>query len=638
MDSKELIKSCTRLLNQQQQTEAGGNMAQSPVIILFLGNVAYSHIQHVKNTLDANLKNGSYIQYLYLYFENDKCKVQNIVGKTQYENAEDAICEAWLTMFGTDASVFCSKYELYFECLLCSSEAQAEKYYEEYRKLNGPHQYNLIKTLYLMIDQQSETREERVQRLIDRIKECRQPGDSACVYLLSNLLYDGSILREDRIWQNYRLVANLILLGNTVGSFADAQSGNKHNYSGIVHDGALTAAYTFVGKPLEEITKISLYHLMRKLYDREEQTACVLETQEQLKEHLYEKLGVGDAGIGLISEMFQNRIHGKLPEEEACQWLPWRNKKEYRHFCKGNRIDWQKVNEMTCGVLSGYYKMQYESVMSKEICNNAFIEECREKIKDFLMKKFPFFDLLRALKNGEWKQIIREAVGSVLLSRQTAGLSMLGWLAERQLQKVFQQWAGGMIESGLQELYDQASVLKEEYLDALEEVRKEKTSFDGKDEHMDRYYETEVEQFLRSQETILEYPLFRADRTLDEILNQIQEIFGRLIRQRSIYGEPFEKEERLRLESMSELERSRIIKNRLGADVSSQSRLRLNYDYREQKVGTFCLVNTQSVYIEELRADEKRGSFTIFDLNRRDCLEMVELYRLDELDRIVLKE
>lgn len=635
MDTKELIESCTRMLNQRQQTENGGNMAKSPVIILFLGNIAYSQIQHVKNALDANLKNGSFLQYLHLYFEGDECRAENAVLNVQYNNVEDAIQEAWLTMFGTDASVFRSKQDVYIECILNSYEARAEKYYEEYRRLHGRSQYNLIKSLYLMIDQQTRAGEEQAQRLIDKIcAEYKSSADSAGIYLLSNLLYDGSILLEDRIWQNYRLVADLILLGNTVGSLAITEEGRTYSYSGLIHDGVMTAAYTYVGKPLEHITKVSLYYLMKKLYEREESSVYKPESRGELQESFRKKLA-GKTGIELIEEIFRRQIKRKLPAAQDAQWLPWRNRKDYKRV-SGKNVDWHQVNEMTCGVLDGYYRLQYEEVLSKETGNHTFAEDCWTRMRKLIQEKFSFFEILQDLGDGDWRQIVRDVLGIF----PTAVLTMVGMpgeMAELRLLQTFRQWACVMLEDEFQRIYDSFNCLKEGYLNVLEEMRKATISFDGKNEYVDRYYENEVEQFLLSEQHLLKEPLFRTDCTLDEILNRVKELFGQLIEQRDIYREPFEKEEALRLGNMSEQERSKSIKNRLSTDVGSQGRLHLNNGYREQRTGTFCLVNFASVYMEELKEDEQRGNFAIFELNRRDCLEMVELYRLEQLDRIKLK-
>jgi len=631
-NAKVLIKECTEILTRQQQEEQDGNMAQSPVILLFLGNVTHMHLEQVKTVLDANLKNSSFFQYLWVYYEEEVCHVVNIASGEHYKNVADAIEASALSLLGTSEQVFKSKRDMYFECILSTLEVQSEKYYEEYLSLKESHNYNMIKTLYLMIDQQNRAREERAQILIDRILEtAKAQGNHSNVYLLSNLLYDGSILMEDRIWQNYRLVADLILLGNT------ADSSNSGVYAGMVHDGIMTAAYSYIGKPLDDIAKISLYYLMEKIYEREAMTVQKL-TEEEMTERLRTKFEIGQVGIRPIEEIFQSQFQNKLPDARAFQWLPWKEKKSYKYFSRNKITDWQEVNSATCGVLDLYYQTYYEKMMTELLENAAFVEECRNKIKEFIQNKFSFFEILEELKTNQWREALQNTIIQSKLSNTSSWAEMLGSKAEFSLQQKFCQWAEELIEDCVRQLWENAEKTKNAYRDVMEEVRKSQFHFNEEKGHMEHFYENEVEQFLLSEEFLSKEKSFQAGSSLDEILERICSLFRIMVNQRSIYKEPFEREEAQRLGSMPEEERSRIIRKRLSEDVSNHGRIHLNYGYRENRSGSFCLVNAKSVYMNELTEEQRRGGFILFNLNRRDCLEMVELYKLPETERIILKD
>lgn len=639
-DAKELIKACTRILNQEQHIETEGNMAHSPVILLFFGDIVNSHMQHVKNTLDANFKNGEFLQYLHVAIGSDDCCIKNIFNQKTYGDIDEAIHDASLILLGTENAVFPSKKEIYFECLLSSNETYAQEYYEMFMQLKESHNYNLIKTLYLMIDQESRANENKAQNLIKWI--CEKEGSAVRdtnIYLFSNLLHDGSILREDRIWQNYRLVADLILLGNTADSSVSAEGGGIRSYPGIVHDGVMTAAYSFIGKPLDDIAKISLYYLMKRLYEHEEALAYEINPQE-LSILLREKLDVKESGIERISELFQAGMLRNLPDAEAYQWLPWKDFKSYKRFRKKKITDWQEVNEMTFGVLELYFSNQYDKFLEEEINKGPFEDECRKDIRDFLLSRFSFFEMIQILRNEQWKEALHGINVSIDFDGNYGWEELMKRQSEKRLEKKFHIWAIGILEDEMQRLYDHVIRIQKEYLDALEQVRKATVSFEKKNDQMEKFYENEVDQFLLSGDYLSfkrENLLFRADQTIDQILSRIYEIFVNLIREHSVYREPFEKEEEQRMKDVSAPERSRIIRNRLSADVSSRGRLRLNYGYRENRTGAFCLINSKSVYINELKDDERRGQFILFNLNRRDCLEMIELYRLEALDQIILK-
>ena len=619
-DNRELLERCCQMMNEVQKVEKYSNYALSPSIILFFGSVTYQYRQHIKGVLDSNLVNGEYFQYLYVHKERENLHVTDIQTGMDYGTIAEAIESAALVMLGTEEEVFKNKDNIFLECLLCTSESYAMEYYEQYLLISEPYGCNLIKTLYLMIAQEKESYKFDAQKLIDRILE-EQKSKKQNIYFLSNLLNGGSLLLENRIWMNYRLVADLILLGNSRVAVREFEC---TNYVSMVRDGLMTAAYSFMGKPINDITGVTLYALMKKIYEKEELAVHYTSLIDKLEQKEEDKFWI---------PIFQNEFADKKPETKALQRLAWTDRKEYKLFLRNASFDWDKLNQLTCGIWEVFYHEQYENPMLQKLNNEAFQDSFREKIHEFLIKKFSFFEVLFYFKGEQWKETIRDFIKEIKPRKSNTMERKLETLALNTMEMVFLKWAYDIMEEEIIKLYNQAHMLQQKYFELMNKNSKANVEGDSTYEQLKQYYEKQVGQYVDS---LNDSSIFKMDTSIEKVLEEICSHFGEMIESQEIYAEPFERELSKRLEDVSEERKRIIIRNRLEDDISSLSRLRLMREYKETKVGSFCLASPNSLYEEEIKANEQNSPYIFYNLNRRDCLEMIELYNLENINDISL--
>lgn len=630
--SKELVDKCSRLLNLIQQEERDGKMAEYPVIIFFFGQTAFSHFSDVKNVLDANLANGSYLTYLHVYEEADNCVIDNVLTKIRYRDIQTAVTAASIEALGTEDKIFSKKTHVFFECLLSTEEEKTSVYFEQYLEIKSTHNYEAVKTLYLMIDQIERMNEARAQAIIDRI--ARQEENPGTVYLLSNMLNSGALLREDRIWMNYRLVADIILLGNSRNRAADSKGGIKNSYSEIIHGGVKTVAYVYMGKQIEEITRITLHCLMNQLYDKEWKECNKPGEGEELQKIFAAKLSIETDGMELLKKIFREEIEIHMPDREELEFLPWKNYKAYRSFRrsrKGKEQQKHELDQASYGVLDAYLRLNYEMRMQK-IMDAAFVQRMKDQLRDLACQKFSYMEILYYFKKIRW-QDLEQSIRVKADSRRDEPGKIAG-RAIFELAESFGAQAREWLMKEFERLFLHADNVKEKYEAVRDGVLRNQIGEVQIGEEMKQYYAEEVQNFL--DKNTVSSP-FSPKASIEEVLENIAAIFEQLIKTQSVYREPFEKEMELRLEKKSAQDQRDILKKQVMDNVRGQGRLQQPYDYMEVSDGKFCMIHEKSIFKGCLGLEEPSNEKIVFDLNRKDCLEMIEIYTLDRPERIKLR-
>ncbi len=276
-NGRQLLTRCIDLLNENQRGETGGNTALHPTVVVMLGEKCAGRVQDVKRVLDDNWKNARYLKYLQVVLtesglqcyllepgETGSGEVFAATGRDWEETLSDAI----VSMLETEEKIFFDRTTVKMEYLLDATQQDSITYYELYRRTVNPLLADELKTLYLMLDQRPGTgRVEASDRLLSYMTQqnaaAQIPGT---VWLLSNYLQSGQMLGEGRIWQNYRLAANLMLLG---GSRRKAQGDVQRLFHGFK-----TVSYALVTKPVDEIAAVSLRTLLSGIYTAVPGTAC----------------------------------------------------------------------------------------------------------------------------------------------------------------------------------------------------------------------------------------------------------------------------------------------------------------------------------------------------------------------------
>lgn len=628
-NSKELVEKCSEQLNHIQQEEREGKMAEYPVIIFFFGEETFTHFINVKRVLDSNLANSSYLQYFHVYFEQENCKVENMLTKAQFSNISEAVRAASVEALGTEDSVFGKKDHVFFECLLSTKEDNLDAYYEKYLEIEPSHSYEDIRTLYLMIDQIEKEHEEKAQKIIDRI--ARQEDKFGTIYLLSNMLSSGGILREDRIWMNYRLVADIILLGNSRNAAADSKGGERSNYSSIIHGGIKTVAYIYMGKQIEDITRITLHCLMKQLYDKEWRECKKITGDEELTGEVSERLSITTDGMEELGRIFRDEIIRYMPGGSELQWLPWKDYKTYKREHRKKDKTLQLLDQQSCGVLGAYLRLNYEKKM-KELMTTGFCGKIKALFRGLLQQKFSFMEMLYCFDRLRWQDLQQNV--KVKFSTAEAGGERVVADTLLSLSGTVGKTAQEILKGEIDYFLGNAKSVSSRYKEIWDEVLRNQIGDVQVGEEMRLYYDNVVRSFLAEND--VSSP-FYPGTAIEEVLDKIAVVFSQLIAAQSVYQEPFEREMELRLQNKSAQEQRDILKRQVKDNIKGQGRLSVSYDYMENPDGEFCMIHENSIYKSCLGLEEPANKKIVFDLNRRDCLEMIEIYALDRPERIKLE-
>jgi hypothetical protein len=120
-------------------------------------------------------------------------------------------------MLEADEKIFLERNSVKMEYVLDATEEEGREYYDLFQITQNELYTGELKTLYLMLDQRPKDGNVRKSdELLQYIKSKRK-DNAETIYLLSNFLKAGSMLGEKRLFENYRLIADIILLGGNRG-------------------------------------------------------------------------------------------------------------------------------------------------------------------------------------------------------------------------------------------------------------------------------------------------------------------------------------------------------------------------------------------------------------------------------------
>ncbi len=647
-NGKELLEGCIRKLNENQKGGGGGNLALYPVVVIMLGEKSREHMQHIKNTLDDNWSNARFLQYLNVVKQGDSWKCRFLEeaeyyggearwGSDEYDFAK-GLNLAIVKMLETDENIFSNKKSVKMEFVLDATEENGKEYYELFRCAKGELQANDLKTLYLMLDQNPVERCADISdEILQYIKSMGEKEYGGTIYLLSNYLQSGNILGKNKIWQNYRLVANIILLG-----------GNKRSPATGMYMGIKTVSYALITKPTDEIAVTVLQTLLKEMYADEKENMFYDISEKEIREKLQI---TPNNGIQFIEELFQKKIAGNFPEETGFGYLPFRSaqdrenlKKEIKNF-RGNAKTLIKMVDVRTGeALSAYIRMHFLEPVKNFWNNEREKEECRALIREKLSGTFSYMELLKLRED-------RRKVEELLSTEYHS----VGGSVKEKMEESLQ---AGSIEESKKLFYDRAKEVMleelEKFLDAVEafqgfyrqcemEVAQERIVTDNGSESVEKVYSMEVKQFITENKKInvreSTFPeVFQVMSNKEKLIETFWNVFLKLIRKEA-FGYNFEKEIAFRMGNMNATQRQVFVTQELQKMLGGSMRLKNVIELSPQKIGCYYLINENAEYTRYLKQAAGNGiDFRLFDINRTDCIEQMEIYNITKPELLHLRD
>ena len=625
-NGNDLLECCVRKLNESQHGKTGGNVALYPTVIIFMGKKSRDYVRHIKNTLDDNWNNARYLQYLSVYKngnewkciplketrEYDKCQWQD---ESSSEDFEDLLNKSIVKLLETDEKIFAKRTRVKIEFVLDATERDNIQYYELYRDINSSLHTNDLKTLYLMIDQKpSENKALNSDAVLQHIIVDPQ-RKQLTVYLISNYLESGVMLSEQKIWQNYRLAADIILLGgNRTGVSTHADN---------LYNGLKTVSYALVTKPTDEIAAISLQALLAGVYEAEE-SASNLDLGEK---EIRQKLEMDDYnGVKLAEEIFRKEIASSFPDKEAFRYLPFKSERAYKEAMKAEKITVKGLDAVTMNAASCYIEQHYIKKVIRFVEGEE--DEIRRRIRRQLKDIFRYFELRKLDKiRLEIKKIIRSDY-YFSGSGKDDFCGLLQKEAVYMAKKLYYDKIKELMAEEVEKLVNASLQFEELYRECEEEVQRERIITGDESESVEKTYRNIVKDFIQerySKEAGFQ-EIFSVDVDKNSLLAAIWKAFLDLI-QKEVYRYDFEKEVDSRIDRMNDEERHIFVSRELKKKLDGSIRLKNPVKVSMMKTSCFYMVNEKAEYAKNLKnAEGNDRDYLLFNLNRTDCIEQIEIY------------
>ena len=625
-NGNDLLECCVRKLNESQHGKTGGNVALYPTVIIFMGKKSRDYVRHIKNTLDDNWNNARYLQYLSVYKngnewkciplketrEYDKCQWQD---ESSSEDFEDLLNKSIVKLLETDEKIFAKRTRVKIEFVLDATERDNIQYYELYRDINSSLHTNDLKTLYLMIDQKpSENKALNSDAVLQHIIVDPQ-RKQLTVYLISNYLESGVMLSEQKIWQNYRLAADIILLGgNRTGVSTHADN---------LYNGLKTVSYALVTKPTDEIAAISLQALLAGVYEAEE-SASNLDLGEK---EIRQKLEMDDYnGVKLAEEIFRKEIASSFPDKEAFRYLPFKSERAYKEAMKAEKITVKGLDAVTMNAASCYIEQHYIKKVIRFVEGEE--DEIRRRIRRQLKDIFRYFELRKLDKiRLEIKKIIRSDY-YFSGSGKDDFCGLLQKEAVYMAKKLYYDKIKEIMAEEVEKLVNASLQFEELYRECEEEVQRERIITGDESESVEKTYRNIVKDFIQerySKEAGFQ-EIFSVDVDKNSLLAAIWKAFLDK-KKKEVYRYDFEKEVDSRIDRMNDEERHIFVSRELKKKLDGSIRLKNPVKVSMMKTSCFYMVNEKAEYAKNLKnAEGNDRDYLLFNLNRTDCIEQIEIY------------
>lgn len=643
-NGKELLEHCIRTLNANQRGESGGNVALYPVLVIMLGEKCAEHVKYIKRTLDDNWNNARFLKYLKVVKRGDTWQASLIDSSEDYEQCEwgseaaefqEAMNKAVVEMLEADEKIFLERNSVKMEYVLDATEEDGREYYDLFQTTQNELYTGELKTLYLMLDQRPKDGNVRKSdELLQYIKSKRK-DNAETIYLLSNFLKAGSMLGEKRLFENYRLIADIILLGGNRGGEASFKTN--------LYNGIKTVSYALVTKPTDEIAEVTLQELLEQIYEEDKKAFSGRMTEKEIRERIEID---HNNGMEMGEDIFRGELENQFPDRNSFCYLPFRSEKEGKAALGDAGISERELNAITYGAYGSFVRKYFEEPVEKLFAQKEKLEEYRMRIKAHIGEKFGYFELLDL---DQQRDVLQRILGEEYLTSGVGKYAdfqgILFQQAVFESRKTFYGKIKQLYWEELEKQIDAAKRLEEYYQECLKEIQREMIVTGEESESVKKTYADLVKEYVGSHRRVNErktaFPeIFRAENTKEELLAAFWNVFRDMIRIEA-YSYDFEKEVDLRMGNTNEIGRNQLVTQELKKQLDGSIRLKNIIDLAMVKVSCYYLISENAKYASNLRQSDSNGrDYTLFGLNRTDSIEQMEIYNISnpELIRLTREE
>lgn len=629
-NGKDLLRQCVKRLKEGQRGEAGGNRALYPVVIVLMGEKCKENTRYIKSTLDDNFDNARYLQYVSVVMSDGECRC-SVLEEVESDNYDELVWKDMEYDFkGTvdfavgkmmSNGVFGKRTSVKIEYIIEATEEEGKSYYDLYKNTKCSYNITVLQTMYLMLNQDpNDDKLKRSEELMRHVVDSYQENRIGTIYMISNNLANGIMLDENTVWKNYRLVADIMLLG-------DNQNGDQGS---VLYNGIKTVSYTLNTKPSDEIAVVSLQAMIEEMKKVQEDNA----EKELAMEHVRRRLGMqATGGMDLAKELF-SEIKNTYPKAQNLMYLPFRSEQDYHDMLKNDRITIKALDGLTYGAATAYVNMHYIEPVEKYFQSKEKSENCHKQIRQLILKNFQSAELLELAKK----------LSEFISIWQNEELSFEGFGASKDIfqrihiqavyegEKRFVAKVKEILIEEFTKLTEAAEALYENYGSIAKEVQKESGAivYDGDINDEFEAYRTLVKNFVRgahsvNMTTTSFEQVFTPTEEKSLLVKGLWNAFSDLMRCDE-FSYDFEKALVFKMKEKNDIDKIKVIQDWVNSNPLNDICLNEAMKVQLQSKGCFYLVNKEADYVEQFKFKQQDGNYSLFYLNRTDSIERVAIY------------
>ena len=248
----------------------------------------------------------------------------------------------------------------------------------------------------------------------------------------------------------------------------------------------------------------------------------------------------------------------------------------------------------------------------------------------------PRRDLIRAM--------LREELNSEGESVRVDYTEKLHKKAVYECRKCFYEKTKQILSEEFDRMLDDTKRYGELYARCEREVQQGRIMTEDNDVSIERTYTNEVKLYVNNKQKInagdSAFPeVFNPRLEQEGLLEAIQNAFMKMIGE-EIYRYDFERELDFRMNNMTDVNRQIYVTQELQKALEGSIRLKdQSMNNLGMKISCFYMINKSADYARQLANQEGHGrDFMLFNLNRTDCIEQIEIYNITQAEKLHLSQ
>ncbi len=417
---------------------------------------------------------------------------------------------------------------------------------------------------------------------------------------------------------------------------------DESGYVTNLYNGVKTASYALVPKPTDEIAAVALQALMREMHEQEKERYSKELTDKEVRERLGMKV---TGGFALAEEIFKEKIMRHLPSPEELRYLPFRSEKELREMQRAERISDKMADDCTMGVWPLVQQEKYVDVAERFLENEEELDMLRKRIQELLYSAFSLFEVRMMMPRRDLiRAMLREELNSEGESVRVDYTEKLHKKAVYECRKCFYEKTKQILSEEFDRMLDDTKRYGELYARCEREVQQGRIMTEDNDVSIERTYTNEVKLYVNNKQKInagdSAFPeVFNPRLEQEGLLEAIQNAFMKMIGE-EIYRYDFERELDFRMNNMTDVNRQIYVTQELQKALEGSIRLKdQSMNNLGMKISCFYMINKSADYARQLANQEGHGrDFMLFNLNRTDCIEQIEIYNITQAEKLHLSQ